>query len=138
MTTNPERPDDLLQQQIHDSLQKVSAYREKLKRGMSRSSIANIVLSALATLITGQATVLKTSPMGTWRFVCIIAAGFAASATIIAGVQKQLADPELLTEAGECVGKLRGLAVETAIPGYDVDKIKREYKQILTDCSRVT
>lgn len=46
-------------------------------------------------------------------------------------------DSDVLTEAGECVGKLRSLKVDTLADTYDVEKVKERYRQILTDCARI-
>lgn len=133
MSTVSEQQRDTLRQQINDSFQRSSAHKERLKRAHSRYSITNILLGALATFIAGQAAVLGAPLTGGWRVTCAVASGFALSATVVASVQRQLADPELLTQASECVGKLRALKVDTIGPDYDLEEATRKYQQILSE-----
>ena len=125
-----------LAQQIDASLQKASSFRAKLRRAGSRYTVTNIVLSALATFIAGRA-VLFPATVGSWRLTCTVAAVFSLGATIIAGLQKQLVDPEILGEASECCGRLKNLKVQTIGSSYDLETIKTEYGKILETCSRV-
>lgn len=56
---------------------------------------------------------------------------------IQSSLHKQLAAPDLLAEASECVAKLKALKVETVDSDYDVEQISETYQQILTDFSKV-
>jgi len=137
MSTVIDEQYNVLRQQIENSLQKANAHKERLKRANSRYSIFNILLSALATFVAGQAAVAGTALAGGWRVTCALASGFALGATIVAGVQKQVADPDLLAEASECVGKLRALKIDALAPTYDLDGARKEYQQILSDFSKI-
>jgi hypothetical protein len=137
MSTLIEEQYNVLRQQIDNSLQKANAHKERLKRANSRYSIFNILFSALATFVAGQAAVAGGALAGGWRFTCAVASGFALGATIVAGVQKQVADPDLLAEASECVGKLRALKIDTLAPTYDLDGARKKYQQILSDFSKI-
>jgi hypothetical protein len=125
-----------LEKQINDSLQKACAHKDRLKRSSSRYSIANITMGALATFVAGQSVILG-PVLGNWKLACTVAGILALGATISAGIQKQLADSDLLAEASECCGRLRSLKVETIARTYDLDRVKSEYKQVLTGCPRV-
>jgi len=137
MSTVIDEQYNVLRQQIENSLQKANAHKERLKRANSRYSIFNILLSALATFVAGQAAVAGTALAGGWRVTCALASGFALGATIVAGVQKQVADPDLLAEASECVGKLRALKIDALAPTYDLDGARKKYQQILSDFSKI-
>jgi hypothetical protein len=137
MSTVLEELCNILRQQIHSSVQKASAHKDRFKRANSRYSIFNILLSALATFVAGQAAVAGGSLVGEWRITCAVASGFALGATIVAGVQKQLADPELLAEASECVGKLRALKIDTLALSYDLEGAGKKYQQILSHFSKI-
>jgi hypothetical protein len=137
MSTVIEEQYNVLRQQIDNSLQKANAHKERLKRANSRYSIFNILLSALATFVAGQAAVVGGALAGGWRITCAVASGFALGATIVAGVQKQVADPDLLAEASECVGKLRALKIDTLAPTYDLEGARKKYQQILSDFSKI-
>jgi hypothetical protein len=134
MSKLPDAQYDALEQQIDDSLQKACRFKDKLRRKGSRYTITNILFSALATFVAGQAVLF---PPGNWRLTCAVAGTFALGATIVAGLQRHLADPEILVEASECCGRLKNLKVQTIGRQYDWDKIKDEYGRILEGCSRV-
>lgn len=133
---DPDSQSEILRQQIYSSLDKAQAHRNNLKRANTRYSIVNILLSAAATFIAGQAAVTG-NPINSWRFTCMIASGYALGATVTAGLQKQLADPDLLTEASECVGKLKSLKIETIAPTYDLQEVSDKYEQILSEFSSI-
>jgi hypothetical protein len=129
----------LLQQQIHNSLQKADAHKDKLQRTNIRYSILNIILGALTTFVTGQAALAGEQAENRWRITCAIASGFALSATVVASLQSQLASPDLITEASGCVGKLKALNVEvnTIDSIDDLEQIKEKYQQILSEFSNI-
>ena len=127
---------DTLEQQINLSLQKACGHKDKLRRTSSRCTITNVLFSAFATFVAARA-VLFPAVVGNWRLNCAIAGGFALGATIVAGLQKHLADPEIHAEASECCGKLKNLKVQTIGGKYDWEKIKSEYGKILEGCSRI-
>lgn len=58
-------------------------------------------------------------------------------ATLAAGIQKQIAAPDLLNEASECVAKLKALKVETVTNTYEIEQVSDEYQQILADFSKI-
>lgn len=75
--------------------------------------------------------------MNDWRITCAIASVCTLSATIVASVQSQLAKPDLLTQASECVGKLCALMADTLSPTCDWGDVRKKYQQVLIDYSRV-
>ena len=127
-----------IDQQIQASLHKASAFRNRLKTSSVRYTIAGFVLSALATFFAGLSSLSgKPIVVNDWRITCAIAAVFTLGATIAAGVQSQLAKPDLLTQASECVGKLRALMTDTLSPTCDWDDVRKKYQQVLIDYSGV-
>jgi hypothetical protein len=136
MSNISEEQYEALEKQIEDSLRKACAHKDRLKRSNSRYGIANIIMGALATFVAGQSVILG-PVLGNWKLACTVAGIFALGATIGAGIQKQLADSDLLAEASECCGRLRTLKVETIARDYELERIKSEYKQVLTGCPRV-
>jgi hypothetical protein len=130
MSSTPEQQRRDLKQQIEDSLKKARAYRDKLKRAAFVSTVLNIILSALATFVAGLAGIKGIKVTGDWPNTCRLAAGFALGATVVAGLQRQLADPGLLARAGECVGKLKSLRAQTLLSNYDPEKLTIEYQEI--------
>ena len=72
-----------------------------------------------------------------WRITCAVAALFTLGATIVSGAHSQLAKPDLLTQASECVGKLRALMADTLSPTCDWEDVRKKYQQVLIDYSGV-
>lgn len=136
MSNNAEEQYEALEKQVDDSLRNAYAHKDRLKRSSSRYTVTNIILSALATFVAGQSVILG-PVMGNWKLACTVAGILALGATITAGIQKQLSDSDLLAETSECCGRLRSLKVETIAGDYDFERVKSEYKHILTACPRV-
>jgi hypothetical protein len=128
---------DVLGQQIQDSLKKAEANKNKLKTIEKRYSIINILLSASATFIAGLSAVSNEPLMGNWRTTATVASVLTLGATVVGGIQKQLAAPDLLAETSECVAKLKALKVEIVVGNYDLKQVSEEYQQILSDFSKV-
>ncbi|MBD2054485.1 hypothetical protein H6F88_00275 [Oculatella sp. FACHB-28] len=128
---------NILRQQIQTSLQRAETQRNRLKNVERRFGIVNICFGAAATFIAGQSAISDNPLIGNWRATTTVASVITLSSTIIGGVQKQLAAPDLLTEASECVAKLKALKVETISPAYEVEPVSEEYQQILSDFSKV-
>ncbi|MBE9002088.1 hypothetical protein IQ274_28770 [Nostoc sp. LEGE 12447] len=128
---------DVLRQQINDSLKKAETQKNKLKTIERRYSLINICLGALATFITGQSAVSNYPLIGNWRINTTVASVLTLGVTIVGSMQKQLAAPDLLSEASECVAKLKALKVETIISTYDTEQVSEEYQQILSDFSKI-
>ncbi len=127
-----------LSQQIQASLQKASAFRNRLQTSSVRYTLAGLALSALATFFAGLSSLAgKPIVVDDWRITCAVAAVFTLGATIATGVQSQLAKPDLLTQASECVGKLRALMSDTLSPTCDWEDAHKKYQQILVDHSGV-
>jgi hypothetical protein len=127
-----------ISQQVQTSLQKASAHRERLRSATARYGLAGIILSALATFFAGLSSLLGTPlVLNDWRITCSVAAVFTLAATIVGSVQSQFAKPELLTQASECVGKLRALLTDTLSPSCDWEEIRKKYQQVLVDYSAV-
>jgi predicted cupin superfamily sugar epimerase len=103
-----------------------------------RYTLAGLALSALATFFAGLSSLAgKPLVVDDWRVTCAVAAVFTLGATIATGVQSQLAKPDLLTQASECVGKLRALMSDTLSPTFDGEDARKKYQQILVDYSGV-
>jgi len=137
MDTISEEPHQILQQRIRTSLQRARQYKTRLTRAATRYSIGHIILSAVATSVAGLATVSGAPLMADWRWTCAIAAVAALGATIIAGLQMLLTNPDRLGEASECVARLTALEVETITASYDVEAVRDKYQQVLADCARI-
>lgn len=137
MSTIPNAQYDDLEKLINDSLQKSCAHKDKLRRTGSRCTITNIIFSALATFVAGGAVIFPKMVGANWRITCAVAGACALSATIVGGLQKQVADPEILVEASECCGKLKSLKLQTMGRKYDWEQVRAEYGQIVQGCQRV-
>jgi hypothetical protein len=68
-----------------------------------------------------------------WKGICLFAAVCSAGATVTAKMQTA----EQLTEASECVVKLKALRVETIAPTYNLEHVSTTYQQILSEFSTI-
>ena len=128
---------ETLRQQINDSLQKAGRYKERIKGTHTRFVVAGIVLGALSTFVAGLSAVMQSPLIVEWPLTCAVAGVLALGVTVTTGLQKQLADPELLAEAGECLSRLRALRIEVIEPAYDVEAVRRKYQQVLLDFPKI-
>ena len=126
-----------LEQQIQASFQKANSQRKKLETKASRYIVAGIILSALATFVAGVPSLLGEPIIGEWRLTCMIAALITLVTTIVTSVQNQVAKPEILAKASECVGRLRALLIEMQAPDIDYDQVRKQYQAVLVDFSEV-
>ncbi len=128
---------DILQQQIQSSLDKAQAQRNKLRTIDRRYSILGLILGATATFIAGQSAVANDPLIGNWRATATVASVITLGATITSGLQKQLADPDLLVETSECTAKLKALRIEMIAGTFDLEQVSEQYQQVLSEFSNV-
>ena len=126
-----------LREQIKLSLQKVRSQRDKLTRTDRRFSIASILLGAVATFIAGESAIAGEPALGNWRFTTTIASLCTLSATVAAGVHKQVVPTELIIETSECTAQLKVLSIETIPAVYDVEAVTDSYQRLIAEFSRV-
>ncbi|MDX2241073.1 MAG: hypothetical protein NW224_10355 [Leptolyngbyaceae cyanobacterium bins.302] len=137
MSNRLEPPHSDLRQQIDHSLQRASAQKHKLQTIDRKYSIINIVLGAIAAFVAGQSVVADKPLVGNWRVMTTFASVLTLGATVAAGVQKQIASPDLVAEVSQCVAELKALKIETLSPIYELEKVSEEYQKILTEFSKV-
>jgi hypothetical protein len=129
---NLDQSSEVLRQQLETSLNKVEKQKNRIKRTNVWYGMASLILSALATFITGQAALSSGKKSAeSWRLVCLSASVCALGATIVAGMQKQLVEPEMLIQTGECVARLKALKVKMISPEWDLKIATEQYQQIL-------
>jgi hypothetical protein len=119
---------DAIRQEIKGSLEKAQAQRNAIKRHNSNYAMTNTVLSAIAALLAGTAGVVGNQG-GMWKETCLFSAAFSVAATAAAKVQRT----EQLTDASECVGRLKALKVETIVSNCDWEQVGGKYQQILSE-----
>ena len=128
-STVPEPQFDAMREQISSSLEKAQAQKNTLKRNNNRYTTTGIILAALAALFAGTAGTLGNDK--NWKPICLLAAVCSAGVTVTTKLQMA----EQLTEAGECVGQLKVLKVETITPTYDLAQVSTKYQQIIPNYS---
>lgn len=127
-----------LVQQIQTSFQKATLQRKKLETNASRYTITGIILSALATFVAGVPSLIGQPVIApSWRITCTVVALITLAATIITSVQNQVAKPDVLTRASECVGRLRALLLELQSSEVDHDQVRKQYQAVLIDFSEM-
>lgn len=119
------------------SFQKAATQRKKLEKNSSRFIITGIILSALATFAAGFPSLLGQPIIGDWRLTCTVAALITLAATIVTSVQNQVAKPDILTNASECVGRLRALLIELQSPDVDLDQVRKQYQAVLVEFAKL-
>ncbi|PSB04796.1 hypothetical protein [Merismopedia glauca] len=127
----------VIEQHINESLNKAQSYQQQLRDKNNRYSLIHLILTALATFVAGQAVFTGAKATETWKITCAIASALTLGATITASIQKQVADPQLLTEASECIGKLKSLKFETINPNYNPQEVSQKYQRIVADFPRI-
>lgn len=119
---------------IQASLATASAHRRRLTQLHVRCTIAGMLLGALATFLAGLSSATNRPLVSDdWRVTCTIAAVLALLATVVAGVQSVLARPDQLSQASECVGKLRAMMADATSPLPNWDEVRKKYQQLLID-----
>lgn len=121
----------MLRQEISSSLEKARSQKNTLKRTNSRHRTVNIILGAIAAVLAGGAGTLGKA--SSWKPICLMAAVCSVGATVTANLQTA----DQLVEAGECVGQLKALRIETITPDYDLEKVRDKYQQILSEFSTI-
>jgi hypothetical protein len=123
-----------LDQLIQASLTTASAHRRRLTRLHVRCTIAGMLLGAMATFFAGLSS-LTNRPLvnDDWRVTCTIAAALTLLGTVVGGAQSLLARPDQLSQASECIGKLRAMLADatSALPNWD--EVRKKYQQLLID-----
>lgn len=130
-------PNQGIEQHITESLNKAQIYQQRVKNKNNRYSLIHLVLTALATFVTGQAVFSGSKSTEAWKITCAIASALTLGATITAGVQKQVADTELLNETSQCVGQLKSLKFETISHNYNSQEVSQKYQKILSDFPKI-
>ena len=123
-----------LDQRIQTSLKTACAHRLRLTALHVRCTIAGLVLGALASFFAGLSSLTgRPIVVDDWRITCAIAAVLTLAATIVSGIQSLLVRPDQLTQASECIGKLRALMADASAPAPNLEDVRRKYQQLLID-----
>lgn len=127
-----------LDQLIQASLKNAYTQRARLTALHVRYTVSSVVFGAMATFFAGISS-LTDEPVvaGDWRVTCAIAAALTMVATVVAGIQGLIVRPDQLTQASECVGKLRALLADATAEAADFEAVRRKYQQLLIDYAGV-
>jgi hypothetical protein len=122
--------EEALHRQVEASFRKITAHQRRLRGRQRRYSVTQTALSGLTGLTAGVPAAAGSVPGGEWRTLCGLVAVAAFAATIIGVIQQGSHDSEELSQAAECLGKLRELRVElSAAPALPALQLR--YRQIL-------
>ncbi len=121
---------ETLHQQVEASFRKVTARQRRLRGRQRRYSVAQTALSGVTGLTAGVPVAAGAIPGGDWRILCTLVAVAAFAATIVGVLQQGSHDSEELSQAAECLGKLRELRVELSTEGARPE-LQLRYRQIL-------
>lgn len=122
-----------LKERVQEGLEKAEKYTQRHERLNSWLIIAGIVLSALATIITGTTAasgpvVLEGIPG--WRLACAAGAGLGFATTVSIGLVQQLQLNEKASKGNLLASRLQflDLAIDTGV--RDLKDLLREYEEI--------
>jgi hypothetical protein len=134
--TNPSPTVDRknITQLVKTNLDRAAASSGRLRRTNTSLILANIVSSALTTLVTGATAAagpLVGSGIEGWRLACSVGAGLALVSTITAGVVQQTRISDRLSENSQCLGRLRAIETALALNTRPLDQLAIELQEIL-------
>ena len=133
MSTEPKQDTQALSKRVMASLRKADKIVSGLRKTNTRIVIASISCSAASTLVAGitaaQGPVVGEGTEG-WRLACTVAAVLAFITTVATGLGQQLRISDRLSEANQCIGKLRSLDVAITTNSRDWEEIAKEYQEI--------
>lgn len=121
----------VLLERISNGIRKADALITQLKKKNSRYITIGILAGALSTVIAGSAAalgpVIGQGPPA-WKLTCGLVAVCTAVATVVGGLQKQLAITERLARAVACSGKLHSLEFALTVSNRETAEVAREYE----------
>jgi hypothetical protein len=134
MSHDVERDHDALVRRIRSSLQRTQHRVSRLRTTNTRLLILGVVTSGVSTLITGvtaaQGPVVGEGIPG-WRLACAAGAIFGFATTVSVGLSQRLNLGERLSEANQCLGRLKFLDVAIDTGSRTWGEIAEEYEEIV-------
>ena len=134
MSQESEQNHDALTRRIRRSLEKAERHSSRLRNTNTRLLIFSVFNSGVSTLVTGvtaaQGPVVGEGIPG-WRMACIVGAVFGFATTVSVGLNQQLKLGERLSEANQCLGRLKFLDVAMDTGSRTWAEISEEYEEIL-------
>lgn len=125
---------NLLAQQVRESLSTAQAYNASLGRTNTRLLIASLASSAATTLVAGVTAVagpLIGEGIPGWRLACSVAALFGFAATLATGYHQQLKLDERLALGNQCIGRLKALDIAIVTSRKSWEEVGTEYEDIV-------
>ena len=126
-----------LRQQIKTSLQKAQLQKKRLIQTERCFGIASLLLSAIATFITGESAIAGRPIVENWRFTTTLASVCTLGATVATSLHKQIIPTDILVETSECAAQLKALSIETTQTVYDIETVTDHYQRLVAEFSRV-
>ena len=134
MSQESENKHEALARRVRASLDKARRHASRLKTMSTRLLILGVVNSGVSTLITGVTAAggpIVGEGIPGWRLACIAGAVFGFATTVSVGLNQQLRFGDRLSEANECLGRLKFLDVAIDTGSRSWDEISKEYESIL-------
>lgn len=125
---------DALARRIRQSLEKAERHVSRLKSTNTRLLIFGVFNSGVSTLVTGVTAAggpVVGEGIPGWRMACIVGAVFGFATTVSVGLNQQLKLGERLSEANQCLGRLKFLDVAIDTGSRTWAEISEEYEEIL-------
>lgn len=134
MSGESQQNHDALARRIRQSLEKVEQHASRLKGTNTRLLVFGVFNSGVSTLVTGVTAAggpVVGEGIPGWRMACIVGAVFGFATTVSVGLNQQLKLGERLSEANQCLGRLKFLDVAMDTGSRTWTEISEEYEEIL-------
>ena len=134
MSQELEQNQDALARRVRQSLKKAEQYASRVRTTNTRLLVLGVFNSGVSTLVTGvtaaQGPIVGEGIPG-WRLACAVGAVFGFATTVSVGLNQQLKLGERLSEANQCLGRLKFLDVAMETGSRSWAEISEEYEDIL-------
>ena len=134
MSQELEQNQDALARRVRQSLKKAEQYASRVRTRNTRLLVLGVFNSGVSTLVTGVTAALGPvvgDGIPGWRLACAVGAVFGFATTVSVGLNQQLKLGERLSEANQCLGRLKFLDVAMETGSRSWTEISEEYEEIL-------
>lgn len=140
MSQELEQKHEALARRVRQSLEKAELTASRIRTTNTRLLVLGVFNSGVSTLVTGvtaaQGPIVGEGIPG-WRLACAVGAVFGFATTVSVGLNQQLKLGERLSEANQCLGRLKFLDVAMETGSRSWAEISEEYEEILRTCPQV-
>lgn len=134
-TADSKQRDDLVGV-VRDSLRRAELHCAKFRPWDTRLSVISIICGAIATVLAGGAVAggkPTLDALGGWKVLCSVVAVLTASATASSSLHKSLRVSDRVTNAEQCIARLRALEASLVASNLAPDEALKTFQRISED-----